>query len=154
MVRDMRSTSESLELWTTRRPFRAWSIAVPVSFDEEFIPEHAYWQARDEVRSISLTSIEVDEGDRPVPAAELMSLSRCLDGVPVQELPAGLLGLAVEIATDPPAIASRALSGLLAVDGRILLVTITSDAQDWERAIWSTIRAHPAPPGPYGQPVH
>lgn len=61
------------------------------------------------------------------PATMLLGQLPPLDGSPLQSLPPGLQGRAGESRVDPPARASRALSGMLAVDGRVLIVTITSD---------------------------
>ncbi|WP_310526626.1 hypothetical protein, partial [Nocardioides sp.] len=71
-----------------------------------------------------------------------------LDGSPVDEVPAGLLGRATTCVAPQPAMASRLLSGLLATDGRLLLVTVTSDDLEWARRVWLSIRSHAAPVQP------
>jgi len=35
------------------------------------------------------------------------------------------------------------LSGMLAAEGRLLIVTITSDDLDWALQVWLSIRTHP-----------
>ncbi|MGH2466992.1 MAG: hypothetical protein ACRDGL_04605, partial [Candidatus Limnocylindrales bacterium] len=82
-----------------------------------------------------------------VPAREILARSQHeLEGEPVPELPDGLPGWAVETDVPQPARASRALSGVLVADGRILLVTITGDDLAWARRVWSSIRYHATEP--------
>lgn len=127
-----------------RRIFEAWSIEIPASFAETFIDEDPYWHAYDEHRSVSLTSIVLTDKGRPVPAALILRELPALDGTPVAELPPGLIGRAVTGSSVRPAKASRVLSGILVVDGRLLIATITSDDLDRARQIWLSIRSHPA----------
>ena len=129
---------------TERRVFPAWSITIPASFDETFVLEDGYWHAFDQERSISLTSMLLtDANGSPVPAELIAERFEALQGAPVGETPAGLLGWAVEADAIPPAKASRMLQGMLAVDGRVLIVTITADDRDWARGTWLSIRHHP-----------
>jgi len=67
-----------------------------------------------------------------------------LPGTPVDQMPPGLTGRASTSRASPPAIASLALSGLLFAEGRVLVVTITTDDLDWARRTWLSIRSHPA----------
>jgi hypothetical protein len=130
-----------------RRAFHAWSVALPGSFSETFIEADNYWHAWDEHRSVSMTSVVVKEKRRAVTARELidtMSVVVTGDGDPVEGVPEGLIGCASFGPTPQPARASSALTGLLATDGRALLVTITSDNFDWARSTWLSIRSHPA----------
>ena len=76
----------------------------------------------------------------PVPAALIMRRFPPLDGSPLDILPPGLLGRAAEAAAEQPARASRALSGLLAADGRALVVTIVSDDREWALMTWRSVR--------------
>ncbi len=136
-----------------RRVFQTWSIGIPGTFDERFIKEDSYWHAWDDQRSISLTSMTIDKSGRPVSATEILEAMKPdamlgKDGIPVEELPAGLNGHARYGPIEQPARASSALCGLLAIDGRVLIVTITSDDFDWARDVWLSIHAHPIPPGP------
>jgi hypothetical protein len=111
--------------------------------EETWLPEEGYWHAFDARRSVSLSSIEITDGSRPVSAAEMIEqgLPRP-DGTPVEQMPAGLTGQAAIIATVPPALASRALSGVLVTEGRVLIATITTDDLDLARRIWLSIRLH------------
>jgi hypothetical protein len=59
-------------------------------------------------------------------------------------LPPDLIARAVTTDIHEPARASRALSGAVATDGRVLIVTITSDDLAWAHRIWLSIRAHRA----------
>ena len=52
-----------------RQVFGSWSVEVPASFEETFIEKDGYWHAWDETRSVSLTSLIIDdEHGRPVEA--------------------------------------------------------------------------------------
>jgi hypothetical protein len=141
----MRALVPAGEVSTVRRVFATWSIEIPVSFAETFVSGDGYWHAFCEDRSISLTSIVVSDGERMVSAAELMAVGVFLPGSPVEDMPPGLRGSAVTCPSIPPARASKMLSGFLATDGRLLVVTITSDDLEWARAVWLSIRNHPAP---------
>lgn len=139
----------------TRRVFSAWSIDIPAAMEETFVGEDSYWHAWDRHRSVSLTSVVMTDLGQPVPAVAIARRFPALDGEPVAELPPGLLGRAAIIDTEQPAKASKALTGLLAVYGRALVVTITSDDLSWARQTWRSIRTHiapieasPAPPPP------
>lgn len=133
---------------TLRRVFPAWSIVVPDTFAETFVDE-SYWHAWDEHRSISMTSLLITDGTRPVTAAEFLEQlpeMPVMAGTPVDELPPGLLGVAVTCPSTPPARASLLLSAILATEGRALLVTITSDDLAWARRIFKSIRTHVVDP--------
>lgn len=135
-----------------RRAFAAWSIELPVTFAETYVDEDSYWYAWDDTRSVALTSLVLTHKRRPVPAATIVRELPRLGGTPFLEMPGGLAGRAMTGAAIPPARASRVLSGLLAMDGRVLIVTITSDDPGWARGVWLSIRGHPAPlpPGSLG----
>ena len=129
-----------------RRVFETWWIAVPATFRETFVEEDAYWHAWDDERSVSLTSMIVTDGRRPVAAVEMEHIFPELDGAPVDERPPGLIGRAVTGPSVAPARAATLLSGVLATDGRLLIVTITADDLDWGRRVWLSIRPHGASP--------
>jgi hypothetical protein len=129
----------------TRRVFAAWSIEIPASFAETFVAEDSYWHAWDQDRSVSLTSVLMTDEGEPVPAAAIAKEFPVLDGEPVTELPVGVLGCASIIDAEPPARASKALTGLLAVYGRVLVVSITSDDLIWARQVFRSIRTYAAP---------
>ena len=94
---------------------------------------------------MSLTSSVVVEHGRPVPAEALArQVLPLIEGEPIDELPEGVLGRAAIVTTTPPAIASRALSGMLVTEGRLLLVTITSEDMTWARRVWTSIAFVPA----------
>ena len=139
----MRSDAFLVTVAWRRRAFAAWSIEVPSSFAETFVQEDRYWHAWDENRSVSLTSLVLTDHGRPVSVERLVRRMPLLDGTPVEELPFGLSGRAFVGPTTAPARASMALTGLLAANGRLLLVTITSDDVAWARATWCSIRGHP-----------
>jgi hypothetical protein len=128
-----------------RRVFEAWSIEVPAAFTETFVDLDGYWHAHDGHRSVSLSSFVISEGRDPVRAGRILRHASALDGSPVEQVPPGLVGRAVTCAAPQPATASMVLSGLLATDGRLLLVTITSDDLEWARRVWLSIRSHAAP---------
>ncbi|HEU4672921.1 MAG TPA: hypothetical protein VFS32_08490 [Candidatus Limnocylindrales bacterium] len=129
------------------RVFAAWSIDVPPTFNEAAV-EGAGWHGYDADRSISLTSVALTEEDEPVIAERIvdqLAPAMRLPGRPVADLPPGLEGWAAIDEATQPARASKTLSGVLAADGRILIVTITADDLEWARRTWLSIRHHPAP---------
>jgi hypothetical protein len=126
-----------------QRVFVAWSVAIPESFAQTFLEEDGYWHAWDAHHSVSLSSIALTKDGEPVTAEMIERELPPPDGAPVDRLPAGLLGWAVEAEAQQPARASRTLSGMLVSDGRVLIVTITSDDLEWARRTWLSIRCHP-----------
>jgi hypothetical protein len=128
-----------------RHVFAAWSIEVPESFAETFVEEDSYWHAWDDHRSVSLTSVVLTDKGKPVRAERIARQIPPMDGLPVDEVPPGLIGVAASGAAAQPARASRALAGMLAAEGRLLIVTITCDDLQWARRVWRSIRTHPAP---------
>lgn len=133
------------EPFVERRVFEAWSIEVPGAFAESFVDADGYWHGHDEHRSMSLSSFVISEGRDAVKAGRILRQAPALEGSPVDEVPPGLVGRAATCAAPQPARASKVLSGLLATDGRLLLVTITSDDLEWARRVWLSIRGHEAP---------
>lgn len=125
-----------------RRIFPAWSVEIPISFAETFVDEDSYWHAYDAHRSVSLTSVRLTDKRGPVTARMIVRELPPMDGTPVEALPFGLVGRAVTFGAVQPARASRVLSGMLAADGRLLIVTITSEDLDWAQQIWLSIRHH------------
>ena len=139
------------ELAIVKQVFETWWIELPAGFDETWVDEGGYWHAWDDHRSISVSStILVDrETDRPVPTVEIIDqFTGMLEGEPIDDLPPGLHGAATIITTDGESRASRALTGYLASDGRVLIATITSDDLDWAKRIWRSIGYRPAPVRP------
>ena len=128
------------------RVFPAWSIEVPATFDETFVEEHAYWHPFDPVRSISLTSIRLSDDRGPVCAEDIVRETRGvtgeMQGDAIADRPDGLPGWAYTANAEPGARASRLLSGGLAIDGCLLIVTITAGDLDWARGAWLSIRTH------------
>lgn len=135
----------AIEVTTRRRVFSTWSIEIPDEFRETFIFEGGgYWHAYGSTRSVSLSSILLTEHGRPVSSARIVRKLRGVapPGEPVFERPTDAPGWAVIADADPGARASRLLSGAIAVDGGVLLVTITADDLDWVRSTWMSIRRH------------
>jgi hypothetical protein len=128
-----------------RRVFPAWSIEIPAAFAETMVDGDAYWHAYDDHRSVSLTSVVLTDKGRPVCAREIAAQIPAMDGSPIDELPPGLVGRAAAVRATQPARASQALSGMLAAEGRLLIVTVTADDLAWARRVWTSIRAHPGP---------
>ena len=125
-----------------RQVFPSWSIRIPAAFRETFVTEGDYWHAYDASRSVSLSSVVLEDDSGPVPAAAIAQRFPPLDGTPVDALPPDVLGCAAVGEAAPPARASRALSGMLAADGRVLIVTITGEDQEWALSTWLSIRFH------------
>jgi len=133
--------------WVLRRVFRTWSIHIPASFEERFVAEGNYWHAWDDDRSVSLTSFVLGD-ERGAPGArEILDQFEpevlTPNGKVVDAMPDGLLGWATIGPIDQPARASQALVGVLAMDGRALLGTITSEDLAWAREVWLSIRGYP-----------
>ena len=132
------------EPMVARQVFRRWAIAIPDHFDETFLAEDGYWHAWDEHRSVSLTSLAISDRHRRRVSAKRI-LKRIVNLIPIDAeghlaMPAGLEGWAVTITPVRPARASRAISGIIAVDGSVLVVTITSDDLSWATIVWLSIR--------------
>jgi hypothetical protein len=138
----IRIAAPTTEPTVERRVFEAWSIEVPAAFAETFVDADCYWHAYDEHRSVSLTSFVISEERDPVSASRILQQAPPLDGSPVDHVPRGLQGRAATGAAPQPARASQLLSGLLATDGRLLVVTVTSDDLEWARRVWLSIRSH------------
>lgn len=122
-----------------RQVFETWSIRVPESFQETFVHDHGYWNAWDDTRSVSLSSTVVTDGRGPVRAGRILRRLPPPEGTPVA-MPAGLAGWAAEVEVEPPTRASRAVTGVIVVDGRALVATITSDDIAWATSVWLSIR--------------
>ena len=140
--------TNDVELVIVKQVFETWWIELPAGFEECWVDDGGYRHAWDAHRSISLSStVLIDsQADRPASTAEILDqLTGALEGEPIDDLPVSLLGGATIIPTDPAARASRAVTGYLAVDGRVLTATITSDDIDWAKRIWRSIGSRPAP---------
>jgi hypothetical protein len=125
-----------------RQVFERWSIAVPPAMDEAFVADPGYWTAWDAQRSISLSSVAIaDRRGRPIPGKTILRGFPAIDGERV-EPPVGLDGWAVivDVADSPGA--SRAISGMVVVDGCVLIATITTADLDWARSVWRSIHHH------------
>jgi hypothetical protein len=123
-----------------RQAFETWSIEIPETFSETFVSEGNYWHAWDRHRSVSLSSTVLTDRGRPVSATRALRRLRPIEGERVSELPPDLVGWAVAVDVPQPARASRALTGMLAIDGRILVATITAEDPAWARSVWLSIR--------------
>jgi hypothetical protein len=141
----MEAVRAPLEPSVVRQVFAVWSIRIPASFEETFVHGDDYWHAWDPHRSVSLTSLVVSDRGRPVGAQELLRTFMPSPGDPVAT-PQGLAGWAVAAPAAQPARASRAISGVLATHGRVLLATITGEDPGWTISTWLSIR-HGAAPG-------
>lgn len=135
----MEAIASPLEPTVIRQVFALWSIRIPASFEETFVHGDDYWHAWDADRSVSMTSIIVTDRGRPVGVRELLRTIPPLAGEPV-DTPPGLVGWAVAVPAAQPARAPRAISGVIAIDGRLLLATITGDDLGWTTSTWQSIR--------------
>ena len=135
----MEAIASPLERTVIRQVFALWFMRIPASFEEAFVHGDNYWHAWDADRSVSLTSIVVTDRGRPVGARELLRTIPPLAGEPV-DTPPGVVRWAVAAPAVQPARAPRAISGVIATDGRLLLATITGDDPRWTSATWLSIR--------------
>ena len=139
----MVTTAPHTEQTIDRRVFMGWSIAIPIGMEEAFIEKDGYWHAWSDGRSISLSSIVVrDRQGHAVPARQILAKSPPIHGE-VVPVPSDLPGWARSIEVPDVSWADRAISGMLVVDGNVLIVTVTSDDSDWNRSVWRSIRHHP-----------
>lgn len=128
-----------------RQVFPTWSIAIPSTFAETFVEADGYWHAWDVGRSVSLTSLLINDGrGRRVPSRSILKRFPAVPGERVG-MPPELDGWAVVIMQPPPARARRAISGLIVVHGRVLIATLTADDLAWAASVWRSIRSHPDP---------
>jgi hypothetical protein len=145
MLLRMIESEAPVERTITRHVFEAWSLEIPAAFAETVVDDGSYWHACDDERSVSLSSIMLSDVDGPVSADRIVRELPSLEGKALDELPPGLNGQAATGPALQPAKAARLLFGMLAVDGRLLIATITSDDPDWARKVWRSIRSYPAP---------
>jgi hypothetical protein len=145
---DRMASIASLEPVVRRRVFPRWSLEIPEALTETVVTDGGYWHAFDDNRSISMTSMKLTDRGQPVPAGSIVNhMPAPEEGEPVRVLPPGVLGWAVATDATQPACASRVLSGILATDGCVAIVTITCDDSEWAREVWMSIRAHGCPVG-------
>jgi hypothetical protein len=130
-----------VERTITRRIFVAWSVDIPATFAESFVEDGSYWHAFDDERSVSLSSIVLRDALGPVTAERILLELPPLEGEPLDELPSGLMGRAAYGPAMQPAIAANALSGMVAVDGRLLIATVTGNDMEWAIRVWRSIRS-------------
>jgi hypothetical protein len=135
------------ELIGFRQVFETWWIGIPVGFEETWVDDGGYWHAWDADRSVSMSSTVLREPDgRAVATGDLEEhLAPMLDGEPIDDVPPDLVARATVIDTVPPSRASRAVTGWVVAEGRVLIATITSDDLDWARETWRSIGYRPAP---------
>jgi hypothetical protein len=141
----MDPAADRSELTVTRRVFSAWSIDIPSWFMETFVHGDGYWHAFDLDRSVSLTSLTLTDKGIAVRADAIAQQLMDLDGEAVNAFPPGLTGRAVIADAAPSARASRMLSGILVIEGRLLIATITSDDLEWALSTWLSIRTQSLP---------
>jgi hypothetical protein len=131
-----------------RRPVKyvteGWSITVPGDFADTFEGDGSTLLLFDATRSVRVTTFTATRDDgSPVPAAKLIASEHASDRTPIEiPLANGVLSKASigDSATDGEA--HRLLSGCAAVDGRLVIATITHpDASDdaWARAVFATL---------------
>ena len=126
-----------------RQVFPHWSITIPAAFAENFVEEDGYWHAWDARRTVSLTSLLItDRRGRPVTSRRILKRFPTEPGDRVA-MPPDLDGWAVGSAQQEPARASRAISGLIAMHGRVLIATVTAEDLAWAAGVWQSIRADP-----------
>jgi hypothetical protein len=137
------TTSDAVEPVIRRRVFASWSIEMPPNLTEAYVSDGGYWHAYGDDRSISVSSINLTDRGRPVPARLILQQVPPSEGVPVMVMPPGVSGWAVTRAAPPnPVGAARMLSGMLATDGHVAIVTITTDDLAWALDVWQSIRHH------------
>jgi hypothetical protein len=133
------------ETTSRRRAFPSWSVEVPEVFDETFVHEgEGYWHAWDATRSVSLTSVRLTDGSRDVPAAAIVrQLQPALGSLrEIEQRPTGLLGWIGRGKAPRGSRAGKMISGILAIDGCVLILTITSDDLAWATSVLQTIKSH------------
>lgn len=138
----MNTASPTLEATVVRRVFPHWSVTIPATMEETFVAPDGYWHAWDLYRSVSLTSnVITDRQGRRISPRQVLKLMPPEPGTRVG-MPPGLSGWAVVISQPPPARASKAISGILARKGGILIATVTADDLEWATSVWQSIKLH------------
>ena len=126
-----------------RQVFPHWSITIPAAFAETIVDKDGYWHAWDAQRSVSLTSLLItDRRGRPVTSRRILKRFPAELGDRVA-MPADLDGWAVVTTQQQPARASRAISGLIAMRGCVLIATMTAEDLAWATGVWHSIRGDP-----------
>ena len=78
---------QKIELISVRRVFPRWSIDIPAEFVETYIDEDACWHAWDEVRSVSMTSVLIEDEHGPVGAGEIAQRLLPVEGAGLGGIP-------------------------------------------------------------------
>ena len=139
----MVNIAANVEPTVVRQVFPHWSITIPAALAETFVEEDGYWHAWDARRSVSLTSLLItDRRGRPVTSRRILKRFRAEPGDRVT-MPPDLDGWAVVSTQEEPARASRAISGLIAMHGRVLIATMTAEDLAWAAGVWQSIRGDP-----------
>lgn len=141
----MSNVTAPVEPTVIRQVFPHWSITIPAALAKTFVEEDGYWHAWDIRRSVSLTSLLInDRRGRPVTSRKILKRFTAEPGDRVA-MPPGLDGWAVVITQQQPTRASRAISGLIVRHGRVLIATVTAEDLAWAAGVWQSIRAEPDP---------
>lgn len=149
----MTTTTAPDTAWIHTQVFPSWSVTLPRSLqvlDPELAEDEGYWHARDDHRSVSMTSVLIVDSATAQPidgAAIIGRLATALlpRGRRIKDTPAGLVSRAVYATGIGSELADHALQGVVAADGVALITTITSDDEAWCRRVWASIRHHPQP---------
>lgn len=137
-------------IWVHTQVFPSWSITVPrslVVIEPQSEVDDQYWHARDEHRSVSMTSLRVFDASDAAPIDASLIIGRVAGqllprGRSIKDQPEGLPARAVYAKRAGSGVAAHALQGIVAADGVVLITTITSDDEAWCRRVWTSIKHH------------
>ena len=139
----MGSIAAHAEPTVVRQVFPHWSITIPAAFAETIVDKDGYWHAWDAQRSVSLTSLLItDRRGQPVTSRRILKRFPTEPGDRVA-MPPELDGWAVVYTQQQPARGPRAISGLIAMRGCVLIATMTAEDLAWAAGVWHSIRGDP-----------
>jgi hypothetical protein len=147
----MNITTTPDTIWVHTQVFPSWTVDIPrslIPIDPRTAADESYWHARDEHRSVSISSMTLFDtaAGIPVPGSLIVKTvaAQVLPrGRRIKETPAGLPSRAVYAKGLGSRVAEHALQGIVAAEGVVLIATITSDDEAWCRRVWSSIRHTP-----------
>jgi hypothetical protein len=136
--------------WIRMSPVGGWSLDVPGSFVDTV--EGGAWIGFDAERSVRLTSLSATENDGSVPSADELAVAAPRGDSPIPPGHPDLRGQAIFVPAGQDGEEEPTLSGLVAVAGEVLIVTIVYGREEaWARRAWSSIRARARPASSDGQ---
>jgi hypothetical protein len=132
----------ALEPVVVRRVFETWTLEIPESFDETFVADDGYWHGWDDSRSVSMTSVVITaKRGAPAPTGPALVAMLSLDGDRLDGHPPGVHAQAVTRIEEAEGRGLvHVLQGIIAVFGRLVLLTVTGGEPAWAVRTWLSVR--------------